>query len=70
MCKTIKSEFTTRGRWMEPSSPFGIRITPAKRDAKEIEATVQTAADWLLLHETGGTKKPPRARISPSRRRT
>lgn len=62
--KTIKSEFTTRGRWMEPSTPFGIRITPAKRDAKEIEATVQTAADWLLLHETGGTKKPQNGNLA------
>lgn len=52
----IEKQFTVRGSWHKPSSRFGVRITPAKRDNPE--ASVHTAADWLVIHETGGTKSP------------
>jgi len=51
----IKSTFTTRGNWMEPSNRFGVRVTPARRD--KLTAEVHTAADWLKPHETGEDKR-------------
>lgn len=50
----IQSTFTVRGRWFEQQNKFGIKITPAK--PTNLEAEVKTKADWLELHETGGTK--------------
>lgn len=51
----ITGTFTTRGRWMEPSNRFGIRITPARRD--KLSAAVHTRADWLVPHEEGVDKR-------------
>jgi hypothetical protein len=46
--------FTIRGMWPQPSSRFGVRITPAT--VGRLEATVKTGADWLIPHETGEDK--------------
>lgn len=50
----IRQTFTTRGTWYQPSSRFGVRITPAT--VGHLEASVRTAADWLIPHETGEDK--------------
>lgn len=52
----LRSTFTLRGTWYEPGNRFGIKIEAAKRD--KLEAAVQTRADWLEIHETGGTRRP------------
>jgi hypothetical protein len=52
----IQQTFTTRGKWYLPSNKFGIKIKAAKKN--DLTAEVKTAADWLSLHETGGTKTP------------
>lgn len=52
----VKSTFTVRGNWLQPSNKFGIRITPATPE--KLESAVRTAADWLATHETGGERKP------------
>ncbi len=56
--------FTIRGTWYLQSNEFGIRIKPAdKRDDPPV-AEVKTAADWLLLHETGGVKQANGGRVA------
>jgi hypothetical protein len=50
----IRRTFTTRGSWYQPSSRFGVRITPAT--VGRLESSVKTAADWLIPHETGEDK--------------
>jgi hypothetical protein len=50
----IQKTFTTRGKWYLPSNKYGIKVKPAKKT--DLSAEVKTAADWLALHETGGTK--------------
>lgn len=50
----IQGTFTVRGRWFEQQNRFGIKIKPAKKD--DLEAEVKTKADWLAIHEEGGTK--------------
>jgi hypothetical protein len=52
--EAIRRTFTTRGLWYLPGSRFGVRITPATK--ARLEATVRTAADWLIPHETGEDK--------------
>ena len=52
--EAIKRTFTTRGGWYQPSSRFGVRVTPAT--AARLESAVRTAADWLIPHETGEDK--------------
>lgn len=50
----IKAAFITRGAWYQPSSRFGVRVTPATK--ARLEATVKSLADWLIPHETGQDK--------------
>lgn len=52
--EAIRRTFTTRGSWYQPSSRFGVRITAAT--VGRLEASVRTAADWLIPHETGEDK--------------
>jgi hypothetical protein len=52
----IKGTFITRGSWFEPRTPVGIKREIAKPD--NLKARVHTAARFLQLHETGGTKIP------------
>lgn len=54
--RAIQGTFTTRNRWYLPSNRFGVRIKPATTD--DLQSEVRTAAHWLRLHETGGTKRP------------
>lgn len=54
--KDLQGTFTLRGQWFKPSNRFGIKITPAKKT--QLFSEVKTAADWLALHEAGGTKTP------------
>lgn len=50
----LGSTFTLRGNWFQQSNKFGIRIKSATKT--DLSAAVQTNADWLELHETGGDK--------------
>lgn len=52
----IKSTFTTRGTWFQQNMKHGIKITPATK--ANLQAAVHTLADWLEIHEKGGTKTP------------
>ncbi len=52
----LKGTFTLRGNWFQQQNKFGIKVKPAKRD--DLSAEVRTNADWLELHEKGGTKTP------------
>lgn len=52
--KAVKATFTYRGRWLEQGNRFGIRVKPATKN--DLESQVTTQADWLKLHEEGGTK--------------
>jgi hypothetical protein len=52
--RAIQATFQTRARWFLPSNRFGVRVKAARKG--DLEATVGTAADWLVPHETGGTK--------------
>jgi hypothetical protein len=54
--RAIQQTFTTRSQWFQPSNRYGLRVRAARKD--NLEATVGTAADWLALHETAGTKVP------------
>lgn len=56
--QATKSQFTIRTNWLEPSSPFAIKIVAAKPD--NLEALVFTRAEWLFLQTQGGTKRPVR----------
>lgn len=60
--ESLKSTFTLRTRWYEPGNRFGIKIQPATRD--RLQAAVQTRADWLEIHETGGTRRPKRKALA------
>lgn len=51
---SLKGTFTLRGNWWQQSNKFGIKVKPARRD--DLSAEVRTNADWLELHEKGGTK--------------
>jgi hypothetical protein len=53
---SIEGTFTVRNNWDRPSNKFGVKITPAKKDS--LVSEVYTLADWLGLHEEGGTKQP------------
>lgn len=73
--KAVRSTFTTRGRWYEPGNRFGVRARPARKG--DLTSAVETAADWLELHETGGVKTPrgghlavPTANVRRSKRQT
>lgn len=59
---TVPREFTVRGNWLKPSNKFGIKIKPATK--RDLTAEVGTNADWLKLHESGGTKKPSGSNIA------
>lgn len=52
----IRSTFTVRGNWPNQNMKHGIKITPAR--GEKLQASVHTLADWLELHEKGGTKLP------------
>ncbi len=58
----LPGTFTLRGNWTKPSNKFGIRIRPAK--PADLSAEVKTAADWLEIHEKGGTKKARSGRLA------
>ncbi len=53
--KHLHREFTIRNKWPE-RGPLAVKITPATK--KRMFATVFTKADFMPLHETGGTKIP------------
>lgn len=53
---SLKSTFELRGSWFNPGNKFGIKIKGANKT--NMEAQVRTLADWLVLHETGGVKRP------------
>jgi hypothetical protein len=52
----LPDHFTLRGNWFNPSNKFGIKIQPATKT--DLVARVGTMADWLIIQEEGGTKKP------------
>lgn len=50
----LPGTFTIRGSWWQQSNKFGIKIKPAKKT--DLSSEVRTQADWLEMHEKGGTK--------------
>jgi hypothetical protein len=58
----LPKTFTIRGGWSQPSNKFGIKVKTAKKS--DLTAVVGTMADWLELHESGGTKTPRGANIA------
>lgn len=55
----LKTTFHVRSRWYDPSNRFGIHVR-FNRDKSDLSASLETLADWLEEHETGGTKTPDR----------
>lgn len=58
--KSLEGAFTLRNNWHKPSNKFGIRVKTAKKT--DLVASVHTEADWLELHEDGGTKTPTKGK--------
>jgi hypothetical protein len=56
----IRDKFTVRTRWIEKGNKYGIKVTPANK--RNLESAVWTRADWLRVHEEGGTKEPTRSK--------
>lgn len=54
--RAVQSSFTVRGPWWQESNRFGIKVSAANKT--DLAATMYTNAEWLTLHETGGTKTP------------
>lgn len=52
----IERTFTVRNNWDKPSNAMGVKVLPASKT--DLSAAVVTRADWLTLHEEGGTKRP------------
>lgn len=52
----LHDSFTLRNRWFEKGNRYGIKMKAAKPET--MEAQVHTMADWLNIHEEGGTKTP------------
>lgn len=52
----IGETFTVRNNWVQPSNAMGVKVLPASK--QDLSAAVVTRADWLTLHEVGGTKRP------------
>jgi len=52
----LGDKFTLRGQWFKQSMKYGIKVKMAK--PSNLASAVHTAADWLLLHEEGGDKRP------------
>jgi hypothetical protein len=59
---SLKSTFTLRNDWAQPSNKFGIKIKPATKD--DLSAEVRTNADWLKIHEEGGIKHAQSGRLA------
>lgn len=55
--RELQRQFTIRGPWWKKGNKFGIKVVPADKSATPITAEVGTNADWLSIHEDGGTKK-------------
>ncbi len=55
--ESLPKNFTIRTPWWKKSSKFGIKVKPAEKSDATPTAEVGTNADWLALHEDGGTKK-------------
>lgn len=53
----LPKQFTIRGPWWKKGNKFGIKVRPAEKTSQPIHGEVGTNADWLTLHEGGGTKK-------------
>lgn len=58
----IRGTFTIRNTWLNPSNAMGIKVLPASK--ADLSAAVATRADWLTLHEEGGTKRPTGAHLA------
>lgn len=54
---SLPKNFTIRTPWWKKTSKFGIKVKPAEKSDATPTAEVGTNADWLALHEEGGTKK-------------
>ena len=50
----LPGTFTLRGSWFNASNKFGIKVKTATK--ADLSAEVRTNADWLEIHEKGGTK--------------
>jgi hypothetical protein len=59
---SLKGTFTLRGGWFNPSNAMGIKIKIAK--PTDMASEIRTRADWLDIHEKGGTKKGRSGRLA------
>jgi len=50
----VRSKFTYRNSWLEQSNKFGIRVQSALISQSQPQATVHTAAGWLVKQKVGG----------------
>jgi len=51
--EAIKDTFKVRGDWYQPNRKFGVHVRFKKSDRNDLTARVESAADWLIDHETG-----------------
>lgn len=58
----LPGAFTVRGNWFLPRNAFGVKVTAATKTNPV--AKVGTNADWIEIHETGGTKRPAGASLA------
>lgn len=56
----VRTTFTVRTNWLEPSNAMGVKILPAKKD--DLSAAVVTRAGWLNKHEDGEDKTPTKGK--------
>lgn len=56
LTKELPSHLKLRGQWFKPRTKYGINVSKfAKKDS--LVAIVGTQANWLVLVDSGGTKK-------------
>jgi hypothetical protein len=55
--KELPNTFTIRSSWWKKGNKFGVKVKSAEKTDATPTAEVGTNADWLALHEQGGTKR-------------
>lgn len=55
----LPTKFILRSAWWKPGGQFGMNVKPARKgDWPRQVAEIYTRAQWMLLHEEGGIKRP------------
>lgn len=58
--ESLQRHFIVRGTWYRPQQKYGIKAKFSRLN--DLTASLYTAADWLVEHETGGTRTGKRAK--------